>query len=267
LLVEKTHDTGDVVLNYLEVGDGPPLVILHGGPADRRDWSEEIGLLAHRWRVLIPDLRGHGRSSWPEDRAYGYDRFVADAKSFIEAIGEPVILIGHSWGGMAAIGVAGSYPELVRAVVLEDPGHLSDAVGVNTDPYSDVRDLLRSGASLEGLIAEYSKGAYNMDAVTARVRAVQSQALDPEYLTTIIEWTQFDEFDPESVASQITAPVLLMHADPDHGMVVLPDSGAERLRASIPDCTYVRMVGAGHQIRRTTPTQFRRVLFDFLDTV
>ena len=78
MLTENKHDTGDVVINYVEAGEGDPIVFLHGLSLDWRSWSREIGTFAHRWRLVASDAQGHGGSSRARNGDYGYDRSMGN---------------------------------------------------------------------------------------------------------------------------------------------------------------------------------------------
>mgnify|MGYP005659021571 CR=1 FL=1 len=158
MLAEREHRVGDLTLRYVEAGTGDPLVLLHGFSGNWRSWSQEISLLAHRWRVIVPSSRGHGGSSHAPNGEYGYDVRVADAATLILDIADsPVVLGGHSMGGATAMGVAALYPDLVRALVLEDP-HVSHGYKEMVAPLIRSRERLRRGPSFEELIGHFRFG-------------------------------------------------------------------------------------------------------------
>jgi pimeloyl-ACP methyl ester carboxylesterase len=268
LLKQGSHDTGEVTLNYIEVGDGDPLVLLHGFTSDWRAWTQEIGLLSHRWRVLVPDARGHGDSSESEEGDYGYGARTRDAASFIKwVVGGPAVVVGHSMGGATAMGVAALHPELVRAAVLEDP-HVSsdrDMPEAARSWMEGSRDMLQTSPSFQEAVQKMSSPNPNKNSVALRLDAAQAIKMDPETWNPFIESEMFDGFDPDTVLSNIECPVLLLQADPDQGGVVT-DEAAERIRSGVVDCTHVKF-DVGHSIHKEAPIEFRRSLFDFLDTI
>lgn len=265
---QGSHDTGEVTLNYIEVGEGDPLVLLHGFTSDWRAWSQEIGLLSNRWRVLVPDARGHGESTGSEEGEYGYGARTRDAASFIKAVaGGPAVLVGHSMGGATAMGVATRHPDLMRAAVLEDPhvsGHREMPAEVRAWMEGS-RDLLRTSPTLHEAIAGMDDSNPNRNAAAHRLDASQAIKMDPETWNPFIDGTMFNDFDPGSELSNIECPVLLVQADPDQGGVV-SDEAAERIRAGVSDCTHVKL-DVGHSVHKDAPIEFRRSLFDFLDTI
>ena len=268
LLKQGSHDTGEVTLNYIEIGEGDPLVLLHGFTSDWRAWSQEIGLLSHRWRVLVPDARGHGDSSGSEDAAYGYGARTRDAASFIKGVvGGPAVVVGHSMGGATAMGVAALHPELVRAAILEDPhvsgGHIMPTEAVEW--MEGTRDMLRTSTSFHEAVQNMNSPNPNKDSAALRLDASQAIKTDPETWNPFIDGAMFDEFDPCTVLSKIECPVLLLQADPDQGGVVT-DEAADRIRSGVADCTHVKL-DVGHSVHKDASVEFRRSLFDFLDSI
>src|SRR6516164_9520074 len=104
-LREGYAEIGDVRLHYVEAGDGPLLVLLHGFPEFWFGWRLQIGpLAAAGFRVVAPDTRGYNLSSKPEGfEAYGVDLLADDIRGFTEALGaDSALLVGHDWGGSIA---------------------------------------------------------------------------------------------------------------------------------------------------------------------
>lgn len=119
-----TIERGEVVLNY-EVRGGPEwpaVVLLHGFTSDLRVWHALAGTLERDFFVVMPDLRGHGRSSAPEDiEAYSVPACAEDVLAVMDELGlDLVALVGCSYGGMVALQLAVEHPERVAALVLTD---------------------------------------------------------------------------------------------------------------------------------------------------
>jgi pimeloyl-ACP methyl ester carboxylesterase len=99
--------------------DAPPLVLLHALGEDATDWEPVLPVLARYRRVYAPDLRGHGRSSWPGE--YSLELMRADVLRFLNALNlARVEVIGHSMGGIVAYLLAADHPQRVSRLVLED---------------------------------------------------------------------------------------------------------------------------------------------------
>ncbi len=108
-----------VRLAYVEAGNpkGEPLLLLHGYTDSSRSFSPMVPYLS-RYRLLIPDQRGHGTSDAPEC-CYGSSQFAYDAKLFLDALGvKRAAVAGHSLGSMVAISLAADHPDRVSKIVL-----------------------------------------------------------------------------------------------------------------------------------------------------
>jgi pimeloyl-ACP methyl ester carboxylesterase len=118
-------EVGDVRLFFTDEGEGdPPILMVHGFSCDGHDWMWQIPHFAERHRVIVVDLRGHGRSSVPDD-GYEPKQFAADLAGLLEQLDVgPVVAMGHSLGGAIVSALAVEHPELVSAVVSVDPGYL-----------------------------------------------------------------------------------------------------------------------------------------------
>jgi pimeloyl-ACP methyl ester carboxylesterase len=115
---ERWADARAVRMRYLVGGDGPPLVLVHGWTGAASNFVELAPLLATRFRVLVPDLPGHGGSS-PLPAAPNMDAY-ADRVHTVAALEGmlPAALVGHSMGGLVALRLALRRPDDVRALVL-----------------------------------------------------------------------------------------------------------------------------------------------------
>ena len=117
VLREGFADVGDVTLHYVEAGQGPLVVLLHGFPGFWYSWREQIAPLANAgFRVVAPDLRGYNLSSKPSKFTdYTADKPAADIAAFIRELGsESATVVGHDWGGSIAWALAMNNPEVVE---------------------------------------------------------------------------------------------------------------------------------------------------------
>src|ERR1700709_305607 len=115
----------DVQLHYVEAGDGPLVLLLHGFPEFWYGWRLQIApLVAAGFRVVAPDLRGYNLSSRPTDSSdYSVDKLAVDIEGLIRERGaETAFVVGHDWGGTVAWNLAMSHPQVVdRLAVLNAP--------------------------------------------------------------------------------------------------------------------------------------------------
>ena len=125
-LREGNAQVGDVNLHYVEAGDGPLIVLLHGFPEFWYGWRLQIApLVAAGFRVVAPDTRGYNLSSKPEDfKDYGVDLLADDISGLIGELGEEsALVVGHDWGGSIAWTIAMNHPEVVDRLAILNAAH------------------------------------------------------------------------------------------------------------------------------------------------
>ena len=130
----------DIDIYYKSYGKGEPVLMLHGGFAYVETWLGQVPAMAEGYRLILPDSRGHGRTSLGE-RPITYRQLAEDFIEFIERLElGPVHLVGWSDGGCVSIALALQRPDLVRSMVLIGTPY-------NTDNYTEeakrlIRDFL-----------------------------------------------------------------------------------------------------------------------------
>jgi pimeloyl-ACP methyl ester carboxylesterase len=123
---EGYAEIGDQRLHYVEAGEGPLIVLLHGFPEFWYGWRLQIQpLAAAGFRVVAPDMRGYNLSSKPDSVAsYAGDLLAADVRGLIHERGaESAMLVGHDWGGTAAWTTAMNHPEVVDRLAILNAAH------------------------------------------------------------------------------------------------------------------------------------------------
>ncbi|MGD9253268.1 MAG: alpha/beta hydrolase [Holophagae bacterium] len=115
-------NNGDVMIHYLDEGEGEPVVLLHGHTQDRRIWNSVVGpLVAAGLRVIRPDLRGHGKSTRP-DSGYHPSHHAGDLEALLDASSlTSATLVGYSIGGAIALETALTRPDRLVSLVLVAP--------------------------------------------------------------------------------------------------------------------------------------------------
>ena len=125
-LREGYAEVGGVELHYVEAGDGPLVVLLHGFPEFWYGWRQQIApLVKAGFRVVAPDMRGYNLSSRPDGfAAYTADKLAGDIRGLIRELGaESAMVVGHDWGGSVAWTLAANHPEVVDRLVILNAAH------------------------------------------------------------------------------------------------------------------------------------------------
>lgn len=116
-------DLDGVRYHYLDEGQGPPLVLVHGNPTWSFYWREVIAALRGRYRVIAPDHIGCGLSDKPANYEYRLARHIANLQTLIERLDlRNVTLVGHDWGGCIGLGAAGKMPARFARLALSNTG-------------------------------------------------------------------------------------------------------------------------------------------------
>jgi pimeloyl-ACP methyl ester carboxylesterase len=123
---EGYADLGDVQLHYVEAGEGPLVVLLHGFPEFWYGWRWQIkALAAAGFHVVAPDMRGYNLSSRPKGVGnYDVDKLADDIRDLVHERGaESAFLAGHDWGGSVAWATAMNHPEIVDRLAILNAAH------------------------------------------------------------------------------------------------------------------------------------------------
>ena len=116
---------------YLEEGDGPLVILLHGFPDTAHSWNHQIpALAAAGYRVVAPYLRGYSPTAIPRDGFYDKATLATDIAELIRALdgGKPVHLVGQDWGATITYAVLAAFPELIRRAIVMAVPHPAQAV-------------------------------------------------------------------------------------------------------------------------------------------
>ena len=273
MLTEKTFDTGVVKINYAEgAPSGPPLVMLHGISLWWQSFLPVIPALSFRYHVYALDFRGHGCSGRVPG-AYQWGKYAYDTVQFLrQQSPEPAIILGHSLGAMVAMQVAAERPDLVRALVLEDPPLYSNrGEQLRMSPiyqrFVAWRDLIRTEYSVDEwttVLADVQPP--DTDAAALRFRAKSLSLLDPDVLSLTIDGSGTESYETDAFLCRISCPVLLLRGNPALGSAI-EDADAERAAALLAQCTVVQVPDVGHGIHTPQPATFLQIVNNFLESL
>jgi pimeloyl-ACP methyl ester carboxylesterase len=218
--------------HYLKAGSGPPVILIHGGASDSRDWVGTMVVLCHRYSLYAPDLIGFGQSDRTKDGYYLSD-FSEFVLGFIETLGlESPVLVGHSFGGRLCLEIALRHPEKVRKLVLIDSsglGQVSILGNAALTAFWVIRKLMRRRQPYPNFLNEEGE-----DPTWLCVDKLPSLRTP-----TLIVWKRYDLYFPLSIA--------------------------RRAKKLIPEAQLAVLPGYGHAPHGQNQDAFNRLLLDYLD--
>ena len=249
------------MLHYREDGAGDPLVMLHGFSFDHRMWDDQVRVLAPRYRIIRPDLRGFGRSPAAEE-PYSH---AGDVEALVDhlQIDRP-ILMGLSMGGGAAINFAVQHPERVRALIVIDPSLGGFAAPEMAAAMARVIDAARSVGVAAARDAWLSLPLFTPALANAHC-ADRVRAFVGDYPGAY--WLHADRGQPLTPPALqrldgIRCPTLVIVGELDtpefHAI-------ADTLHARIAGSRKVVVAAAGHMANLEAPDAVNRCVLDFLE--
>jgi pimeloyl-ACP methyl ester carboxylesterase len=264
---------GPLTLHCLLWGsaDDPPVVLLHGNGGHAHWWDALVPDLVPGWRLVAPDLRGHGESAWAEPPRYAIADFAADVTRVLDGLGlAQAVLVGHSMGGRVAAWYASEHPERVRALAVLDS---------RVDPVPDA-----AGAAWRTHMAgkRHGRGYPTREAALAAFRFVPEEpGVDPTVIANLAhhavarreggEWTfRFDRAvlridgdgarDLPARLRRIRCPTLVLAGASSW---VMDATQRDAVRAAVPDAAAAVFAG-GHHFLLAHPRRVGAALRAFL---
>ncbi len=237
-----------MLLAFDDNGPGPVVVLLHGFPLNRSMWVEQVSGLGEVWRLITPDLRGHGESAAPEG-TYTIDAMADDVLELLDAlqIREPVVLGGLSMGGYVPhLSAAIRYPDRFRALMLMDTRAAADSPEAAANRETAAKQVMEAGSTeavVKGMLPK-------LFAPSAAVRA-------PNVIDFIHK--EMVKVPPRAVAGalrgmaarhdrmadlpRLTLPTLVLVGEHD---AITPPDEARKMAGALPNATLEIIADAGH---------------------
>jgi pimeloyl-ACP methyl ester carboxylesterase len=242
------------------VGEGPPLVLVHGAPADGRLWQPQLAALADEFTVVAWDEPGAGRSS---DLPVGFG--LADYANCLAALIEarslgPAHVAGLSWGGTVALELYRRHPGLVATLILAD----TYAGWKGSLPVEEVQarvaGVRRTLAAPAEEFDPTPPGLFAGDPPPEFVPLLNEifAAVRRESLRTLL--LVMPEADQRDLLSRVAVPTLLIWGELDARS---PLSVARHFDQAIPDTKLVVIPGAGHLSNLERPERFNEAMREF----
>src|SRR5688572_10645743 len=145
----------DIEIAYDDVGSGSPVVLLHGYPFNRSMWREQVDALKTDYRIITPDLRGHGDTAATNGPAT-MDDMARDVAALLDNLGiERMVLGGLSMGGYVTLAFYRRFPLRVRALILADTRPQADTAEARLNREEQANKILEEG--MQAIASEFLK--------------------------------------------------------------------------------------------------------------
>lgn len=264
----KTLSANGYPMAYLEGGNGPTVVLVHGAFNDYRYWTPQFSSLTANYRLIAVSLRHHYPERWDgKGDDYSLKTHSEDLAAFIERLGVgPVFLVAHSRGGSVALQTVKLRPDLVRKLVVMEPGSFAmlpkppGTAGPDPRParIKATANLFEKG-DIEGGLEFYIDAVFGAGAWKRRSEEVRQFTRDSAW--TVVAMA--NDIDTVTCADlrNMTMPVLLVGSDKGPRIFASILNEVERC---LPSNARVTIPNAAHPMNRDNPAAFDRALIDFL---
>ena len=223
---------------------GEPVILLHGGLANANYWGNQVKALQSRYRVIVVDSRGHGRSS-RDDKPYGYDLMASDVLALMDFLKIPkAAIVGWSDGAIIGLDIALNHPERLTKLF---------AFAANSDP-SGVSDITSSPV-FNAFIARAEKEYETLSPTPTEYQSFLAQV--QKMWETQPNWTADD-------LGRIAVPVWIVDADHDEA---IKRENIEFMAANVPNAGLLLQPEVSHFSFIQDPEQFTSDVLHFLQHV
>jgi 3-oxoadipate enol-lactonase len=256
-------DMEGVSLHYRVQGSGEPLLLVHGFPLSAQLWEPIIPHLEREYRLIVPDLRGHGESGASERVSMG--RFAADLATLLDHLDErrPVVPVGLSMGGYICFEFLRRYPDRVRALVLANTRAAPDTPEQARGRHETAERVLREGSTVvadQMLEKLFAPGAPRE--LRDRWHRIMAATPPPGVAAALEAMAQRP--DSYEALRSFERPVLIIAGAED---AIIPVADAEAMAGAAPDARLEVIPAAGHLTPLEQPDRFVEALRGFLDSL
>lgn len=256
-------EVNDISLYYEKEGQGEPLLLLHGLGSDGRSWEYQLEPFAEQFRVIVPDVRGHGRSAKPPG-PYSVSQFANDIFTLLDQLQiDQFHLVGLSMGGMIGFQMAVDQPERLKSLTIVNSGPELVPRGLKEKWQIWQRRLITRFVSMQK-IGEIIGGRLFPEPHQAQYKEQfiqQMGANDPQAYKTatnaLLGWSVSEKLD------RIQCPILVISADMDYTPVAFKEAYVRQL----PTARLLVIENSRHATPVDQPEAFNTAVLQFLHTL
>lgn len=267
--IEKT-DSGKVIvpngeLYFDKLGKGKPLILVHAGFSDRRDWMHQISDFGKEYNTIAYDQRGSGNSSVIKTGFSPAD----DLKAIMDYLKiEKTSLVGHSIGGTIALDFALQHPEKVSALILV-------ASGLNgyswSKEYMELMNAIWSVPQPEEMTKQFLSAPFYAVSMSEPTIKSDIETITKENFQKVLKWETFDIRDvhwyfPDSISKlkELKVPTLVIYGDKDSEDI---KQIAQLFNKSIRNVKITQIKNTDHLLNFEKPNELNKLVLDFLSDI
>lgn len=248
-------------LHYRELGEGKPMLILHGLFGSSDNWQTHGKKLAEYYRVIMVDLRNHGKSDWSDDSTYtSMAEDVAELCFDLQL--EDIILVGHSMGGKVAMFFARKYEELLNKLVIVDIGvkvypmhHQHILAGIHAVKLDNVESRREADEELGKYIDSEGIKQFLLKNLYWKEKGQLAWKMNVATLEK-----EMDEILSAVPVLESFVPTLFIRGELSNYIL---EEDIDELEEYFPDSEVVTIQGAGHWVHAEAPDEFLDALLSF----
>jgi pimeloyl-ACP methyl ester carboxylesterase len=253
-----------VSLEYDDIGNGVPLLLIHGFPLDRTLWRTQIAGLSQIFRVIAPDLRGFGQSSETDGEAVTMDQYAADLKSLLDSVNvKQAVIGGISMGGYIALAFYAQYADRAKGLILANTRAVPDSEESRQSRLENAQKVGEVGAGfLVETMAPKMLGPAAKPEIEIAVRSMMARQRAAGIMSALRGMAIRP--DRTTLLRFATVPVLIVSGSQD---VLIPPSDSETMHVLIPNSRLVIIPDAGHLSNLDKADAFNHVVREFYKQV
>ncbi len=253
-----------VSIEYDDIGNGVPLLLIHGFPHDRTLWRPQIAGLSQIYRVIAPDLRGFGQSSDTSGEAVSMEQYATDLKSLLDSLNVKQAAIGGiSMGGYIALAFYAQYADRVKGLILANTRAVPDSDEGKQARLANADKVAEVGPSfLVDTMAPKMLGPSAKSETEIAVRSMMARQRAGGIMSALRGMAARP--DRTALLRFATTPVLILSGSAD---VLIPPSDSEAMHALIPNSRLVIIPDAGHLSNLDKVDAFNHMVREFYKQV
>jgi len=275
---ESLVDIGGRRIFVAETGDGPPVLLLHGGgpgASGVSNYSRNIAELAKEHRVIVPDLPGYGRSTKGVDGTDPFGHLATGIRGLLDELGlDKAHLVGNSYGGACALRLALDTPDRVERMVLMGPGGIGATRALPTPGLNSLLNYYSGDGPSRPKLEKFIRDSLVFNAADVPDSVIDARyeaSIDPEVVAApplrrpsgpnALRTLWKMDFTRDDRLSRLPVPTLVLWGAADK---VNRPSGGRMLADRMPDCDLYEVANTGHWVQFERAELFNRICADFL---